>query len=438
MVGEVEETVAEPSATPHELPDPNETPETPSQAASTTSAATSTMPANQLPDPWPGRIKGGWPNLDFADCPAELKAHADGSMVQLNDAAGLLIGYGLIDKENRVVRLWPGHSSDVYDEGFFRRRVDRAFDLRRRFRLTGSKAAYRLINSEGDGLSGVVVDVFAGHVIIYTYTSAFDDFVDLLAKAIWAKLKPESIIHKVRPTGETPTGRVAFRLLAGDEPPRQLPVEERGATYEVHPLGGINAGLFCDMRDVRSAVARMSRGLRVLNTFAYTGSFSVVAALNDARSVTTVDFANGVILWAKTNFTHNGLDPADPRFKFVKSDVFDFFKQERRKERGYNFIILDPPTATNVPGRRWYLKSDYDRLIGHALNSLDRFGFLLVAANSQDTRPDGIEQQIKTAARDHDRRLRLIESYGLPPDFPTQIIHPASRHLKCFLLQADV
>lgn len=396
------------------------------------------LPSLALDETWAGRVHGGWPTLDIADFKGQIAELADGNALSLCDSAGKRIGFGIVDRANAVVRALPSIPKDEWNADFFARHVDRAFEMRRRMRLAGPNAAYRLINSEGDGLAGFLVDVLAQYAIVYTYSAAYERYADWLGEAVAKKLGSAGVLHKVRPRGEPPTGRLPYRLVHGDEPPKTLAVEERGLQYEVHPVGGLNPGLFCDMRDVRSAIARLARGLRVLNTFAYTGSLSVVAAANNAKSVTTVDFASGVLHWAKANFELNGLDPAAPQYRFVKADVIDFLKHERRKDRGYNLVILDPPTATNVPGKRWFLKSDYARLIGHALEVLDRFGFLLVAANSLETRPEGIERQIKEAARDHHRRLRLLESFGPPPDFPSQVIHPASRHLKCFLLQADV
>ena len=191
------------------------------------------------------------------------------------------------------------------------------------------------------------------------------------------------------------------------------------------------------MREVRRALRPWFHGRSVLNTFCYTGSFSVVAALENAKSVVSVDFSAGVLDWAKTNFQLNELNVNDKRFKFVRDDVFEFLRVSRRHDKMFDVVILDPPATTTVPGRRWYLKSDYGRLMGHALKVVSPGGLIVVAATCTASRPEKLETQIREAARESGRRLRLADSLGLPSDFPTQMIYPQARHLKCYLLLAD-
>lgn len=391
-----------------------------------------------LDDPWLSRAKGGLPHIDFAEHPDFIGTDiGDGAAVQLRDPSGSLVAFGIVDRENQTLRLLPAEDGEHFDENFFRRRIAQASRMRHRLGLSRTDNAYRLINSEGDGLSGFLVDVYAGHVVIYTYAKSFAPWATLLAKAIAIQLEPPSVIAKVRPAGETPTGAVEHVLLHGEEPPRQLVVLEDGVKFEVHLRGGLNTGLFSDMRDVRRALRPWLKGQRVLNTFAYTGSFSLVAALSGAKLVVSVEYAAGVIQWAKTNFQHNDIAPNEQRHRFVKGDVFDYFKAEKRKGREYDVVVLDPPATTPVPGRRWFLKTDYDRLVAHALGVMPSGSLLVAAASSAQSRPEKMENQLRAAGRKMGRRLRLVDSPGLPADFPTQLIYPQSRHLKCYFLLVD-
>ena len=398
------------------------------------------LPPIALDDRWAGRVVGGVPGIDPKEAELNLANRPFGSVAPLVDAAGHRLGFGLHDADNAVLRVWPAYAdenSGVQDEGFWRRRLRRAFAWRQRLGLVEDDTSYRLINGEGDGLAGLLVDVYAGHVLIQAYSPALAAFAPALAEALPEQLKAASVTVKVRPAGATPVGRIGFQSLADVEAPAQLIVREDEARYEVHLLGGLNTGLFSDMREVRRAVRGVAQGQRVLNLFSYSGAFSVAAAQAGAKSVTSVDFAGGVIEWSKVNFALNDLDPNDRRFKFVKEDAFDWLKEAKRKGAAYDLIVLDPPTATNAPGRRWFLKTDYHRLIAHALRTLAPGGLLVAAANSVASRPDGIEQQLREGARDAGRRLRLVDSFGLPADFPTQLIHPQGRYLKAFFLLAD-
>jgi 23S rRNA (cytosine1962-C5)-methyltransferase len=406
----------------------------------TPSVVEANFPTLRLDEATAGRVRGGTPWLEPDNAGVPLDASIAGRAFRLIDAEDDPIGYAIADPDNACFRVWPlllGEQERPLDFVFFRKRVRRALSWRKRLDLVAAESAYRLINSEGDDLSGFIVDVYAGHAVIYSFSPAFDDLADVLAKAIRAENVCQTVVGKVRPSGETPVGRLEGRPFSPEQPPRTVTVVEDDAKYEVHLLGGLNTGLFCDMRDVRRAIRPLAPDQRVLNLFAYTGSFSVVAALAGARSVTTVEFAGGVVEWSKTNFALNDLPTDGRQYKFVKADVFEFLKQARRKEEAWDLIILDPPISTNAPGRKWYLKSDYDRLIAHALRVLAPGGVIVVAANTVQSRPEGVEKHVREAAKATGRRLRLLDAFGLPADFPTQMIHPLGRYLKVFFLWAE-
>lgn len=390
-----------------------------------------------LDETWASRVRGGAPAIRFEEVEGLGEGRQDGEAIPLADPSGARLGFGVVDADGTCLRVLPAARDEGLDVGFFRQRVRRALGLREWAGVADPEGAFRWIHGEGDGLAGLFADFYAGHVLVYGSSDGMLPIARLLAAAIESEIGPASIVYKTRPAAATPVGRVPFTLLAGSEPPPKLVVREKERRYEVHLLGGINTGLFADMREVREALRPWCAERTVLNTFCYTGSFSVVAAKAGARSVVSVDFAAGVLEWAKTNFHLNDLAAESPRFRFVRDDVFEFLKKERRKQRQYDVVILDPPPTTTVPGRRWYLKSDYDRLAIHALKVLSPGGLLVAAASSQESRPEGLLSQLRSAGRESDRRLRLLAAPGQPPDFPTPLLALQTRHLKCFFLQAE-
>lgn len=398
---------------------------------------TSELASLTLPEPWPSRVRGGAPQIDLVELPGIPEGLGPGESLTLRADNFEPVGIGLFDPDAQVLRTMPAGADECFDERFLHRRIHQALELRGRLGLIGAETAFRLLNGEGDGLSGFLCDVYARHAVLYLLSESLRPHAAMIAKVIESELHPKSILSKVRPVSEVPTGKIPFHVEFGAEPPAALGVREDDVAYEVHLTGGINTGLFVDMREVRRALRLWFSGKRVLNTFSYTGSFSVLAALEGARSVTSVEFASGTLEWTKTNFRLNGLDPDQERYRFVRDDVFEFLKKSRRHEKDFDVVILDPPAKTTVPGKRWFLKSDYDRLIGHALKVAAPGALLVVASSCQMVSPDKLDSQIRAAARDSGRRLRLVESIGLPPDFPTQMIHPQSRYLKCLLLLVD-
>ena len=186
---------------------------------------------------------------------------------------------------------------------------------------------------------------------------------------------------KTRLKGSGNTPERAKDDVVGETPPDKLIVRETGVPYEVHLRGGINVGLFTDMREHRAGLARFVRGKRVLNTFAYTGALSVAAARAGAAAITSVDLAAGPLAWARANFALSGLDAAAHRWEV--SDVFRFLEAERQRGTTHDVIILDPPTVSGVRASLWAQKRDYPDLIAAACAVLpEEGGHLWISSNT--------------------------------------------------------
>jgi 23S rRNA G2069 N7-methylase RlmK/C1962 C5-methylase RlmI len=240
------------------------------------------------------------------------------------------------------------------------------------------------------------------------------------------------VVLKVRPGGACRPGPVEEEIL-GASPPRQLVVEESGVSYEVHPVGSLNVGLFTDLREHRRRLARSVADRRVLNLFAYTGSLSVVAGRHGATSVTSVDLSPGVLRWARKNFQLSGMDPDAPRFRFESADAPRFVRQALARADEYDLVILDPPAVSAARPSSWSLKNDYADLISQAAGLLPAAGGeLWVTSNARGDRP--VMRHIEAGMRASGRSFTVIESGGLPPDYPVPTGYPAGRYLEVFQL----
>jgi 23S rRNA (cytosine1962-C5)-methyltransferase len=285
---------------------------------------------------------------------------------------------------------------------------DRAL-ARRAPLLTENTNAVRLIDGEGDGLPGIVLESFAGNWLVSTTTehipAAARDWLESAARhasgphALYAKHLDQ---HQKDPPAH----------LAGPEVPAPFLIRENGAAFEISFQSGYSQGIFLDQRDNRLAVRqRLRPGQTLLNTFAYTGAFSVAAALAGAQT-TTLDLSQPYLDWAKRNFTHNQLDPADHHF--CKGDTFHWLRRFAKQGRRFDAIVLDPPTfSRDEKGSVFRVERDYHELASLALACLAPGGWLLCCTNCRTLPMAGFRRMIHLA----DARPLHLTSARMPRDF---------------------
>jgi 23S rRNA (cytosine1962-C5)-methyltransferase len=333
--------------------------------------------------------------------------------------------------------MGPGESRapEPLDPALVRERVASASRLREAlFGPFGGEAVtdvYRLIHGAGDGLEGFLVDAYAGYIVLQVERPGLLGSAPLLEEALAALLSPRGIVRKLRYRKEE-RGRVAGEVIRGEEPPAALQVREEGIPFEVELRGGFHTGFFSDMREERLRLRRLARGRRVLNTFAYTGAFSVAAAAGGAARVTSVDVVAKALERAKRNFRLAGLDPG--AHHFARLEVLEYLRLARRRGWLFDAIVLDPPTFASFKSGRWSVK-DYPELLRRALAVLAREGLLWAAANTEGLPPGRLEAQIAAALDECGRQARTLAIGGLPPDYPTPADAPEKRYLKVHVLQ---
>jgi len=378
------------------------------------------------------RLRARPPQLPLSDVQAAREIEP-GRPVRLLDERGATKATGIADPENEVVRIWAlGDDSRAPDAAFMRGKLTPALALRRTLGLADGESAYRLVNAEGDGLSGLAADVYGPFAVVTALSRGLVGHARLLAQcalemlpAAGLPLRGAVLKTRLKGTGNTPER--AKDDVVGETPPDKLIVREHGVPYEVHLRGGINVGLFTDMREHRAGLARFVRDKRVLNTFAYTGALSVAAARAGARAITSVDLAAGPLAWARANFALAGLDAATHRWEV--SDVFRFLEAERERRATYDVVILDPPTVSGARATLWAQKRDYPELIAAACAVLpEDGGHLWVSSNTH--RGPSVLKHVEAGLALAQRDAQILELGGLPPDYPTPLNWPAARYLE--------
>ena len=378
-------------------------------------------------------VAGGGRDISIAALPAGTTAGlVPGEHVRIADTSGEELGLAIVDPDNDKVRVMATAAEGFpkIDGALLGWRVERALALRRRLGLVGPDHAYRLVHRGGDGLSGFACDVLGPTCVVYAYAEALRPLGRTLAEAVVGFARLGGAVVKLRARGGADA--VAQDVI-GARPPDELVVTEHGAPYEVHPLAGLNHGLFTDMREHRRGLARFAAGARVLNLFSYTGTLGLACARAGAASVTSVDTSAGVQSWARGNFARSGLAPNDPRWRFETGDASRFLARAARDKERYDLVLIDPPSTSSGGGGSWVLARDYPDLIAKAAAVIPADGLLWLAANTQDL--TSLAKLAHKGLRAAGRTGAILEQGGLPPEYPTLAAQPADRYLQVCLLR---
>ena len=375
---------------------------------------------------------------------------ADGDVVDLLSEKRKFIARGIINRRSRLlVRLYTWNAAQGLDDNFWRQQIEQAVRLRSQLGYDQPAAAVRLVYSEADGLSGLMVDRYAGHLVVQVNSLAVacraDRLVDLLAE----QLAPESITLRCEAgiakaegidlRGQTPDGpreknAVADKLHEGLRwgrlPDGLVFIEEHGLRYGVDLPAGQKTGFYLDQRENRRAAAGYLRGRQVLDLFCYSGAFSLAAArLGAAREVLGVDVSDKAVALARANAELNGLT----NVRFEQADCFQILDDFLTAGRRFEAIILDPPKFTRTrQGVNEALRA-YHRINRVAVDLLKPGGILVTCSCSGSVVREDFLQMLAVVAQKCGRDIQVLEQRGASPDHPVSATCPESEYLKCFI-----
>jgi 23S rRNA (cytosine1962-C5)-methyltransferase len=386
------------------------------------------MKSLMLPGPAAAFVAAGGRDVDTAKLAIDAAA---GDCVQLVDDRGDELGLAIVDPDNARLRLLvtPADGFPKIDGAVLGWRVERALGWRKALGLPGPDHAYRLIHGAGDGLPGFACDVLGTTAVVYVYGSGLRALGRQLAEAIVGFARLGGAVVKLRVRGGA--DRVEQDIV-GARPDDAVVATEHGVPFEIHPHGGLNHGLFTDMREHRRGLARFVSGARVLNLFSYTGALSVACARAGAATVTSVDTSAGVQAWASGNFARSGLADGK-RWRFETGDAVRFLARAARDKERYDAVLIDPPTFSTARGQPWTLDRDYPELIAKAATVIPADGLLWLAANTHEL--GSLTKLAHKGLRAAGRTGAIVEQGGLPPEYPTLAAQPHDRYLQVCLLR---
>jgi 23S rRNA (cytosine1962-C5)-methyltransferase len=292
--------------------------------------------------------------------------------------------------------------------------------------------ACRLVNGEGDGLPGLVVDRYDDVLVVQVTTRGMEKLKPVILDQLVKTLSPRSVYEKSNLPTRREEGLAEFEGRLYGEELAEMAIREDGYRFLVEIPGSQKTGFFLDLREMRRLVRSIASGRKVLNAFCYTGAFSIAALAGGAASVHSVDSSRSAIDLAKRNLALNGFSEEGNRLE--TADIFEFL---RRRMPPYDFIILDPPAfakkkADKIPACRGY--KDINRL---ALQKITAKGLLLTFSCSHFVDEKLFRQVVFQAAAEAGREARIIQKHRLALDHPINIFHPESEYLKGLLLYIE-
>lgn len=368
-----------------------------------------------------------------AEAGAEL---AEGAVVDVMTRSGEFIARGHYQIGSIAVRVLTFDREEI-DAAWWRRRIATAADVRRTLGLAddASTTCYRLVHGEGDSLPGLVVDIYGTTAVIQCHSVGMYRARRQVAEAIRA-VYGERIAAIYDKSSQTLPYKADLGAvdgyLWGHASCEGQEVVEHGQRFRVNWEKGQKTGFFLDQRENRELVRRYARGRTVLNTFCYTGGFSVYALAGGAREVTSVDSSERAVALATENMRLNFGDSA--AHSEVVADAVEYLRDIGDR---YDLIILDPPAFAKHHKVLGNAMQGYRRLNARALSQIRPGGILFTFSCSQAVSKELFRTTVFSAAAMAGRRVRILHQLTQPADHPINIYHPEGEYLKGLVLYVE-
>ena len=386
-------------------------------------------------------VEQGHPWIYEAEVLREEGELENGCLMDAVSEKGKYLGTGFFSRQSKIrVRLLSRNANDRFDQAFWRRRIQYAWDYRKTV-MGEDISCCRVIFGEADGFPGLTVDRFSDILVTQTLSIGMERIKPMLFPLLVQVLRADG--QEIR--GIYERNDVAIRALEGMEqgkgwfdlgepvPDTVTEICENGIYYRVDVKNGQKTGFFLDQKYNRLAVAKLAKGRRVLDCFTHTGSFALNAALGGAEHVTAVDISASAIDMARANAERNGLDG---KMDFLVADVFDLLPELAEKGKSpYDFIILDPPAFTKSRKTVESAQRGYKEINLRALRLLPRGGYFATASCSHFMPSEQFVRMLRSAALDAGVELRQIEARQQSPDHPILWNVPETDYLKFYIFQ---
>lgn len=353
-----------------------------------------------------------------------------GCLVKVLSSRDEFLGIGHFAQGSIMVRI-ISFTDRTIDQEFWNDKLRSAIHLRKNLGLFDDPHTnvFRLVHGEGDGLPGLIVDFYNGTAVIQCHDTAMHIHRLAISEALQSNLGSSlaAVYDKSFETLPKSYESVGNEWLYGT--PLTDLVQEYAATYKIDWEKGQKTGFFIDQRENRKLLGDYSKGKKVLNTFCYSGGFSVMSLLNGAKEVHSVDISVKAIELTEENIQLNPAISAPH-----ESIVADVVKYIREIGSDYDVIVLDPPAFAKNMKSRHNAVQGYKRLNLEALKKIQPGGILFTFSCSQVVDKMLFRNTIFSAAMESGRSVRILHQLSQPADHPVNMFHPETEYLKGLVL----
>ncbi|MGD9678518.1 MAG: class I SAM-dependent rRNA methyltransferase [Vulcanibacillus sp.] len=358
----------------------------------------------------------------------------EGMVVNLIDEKNNFIGKGYYGKQNKGLGwVLSREENEKIDHAFFHNKIKSAINRRKKYYSDNETTAFRVFNGEGDGIGGITIDYFDGYYLINWYSKGIYGFKDHILNSINDLIDYKAVYQKRRFDYE---GKSLEEddFVTGERGNFPIIVKENGVIFSIYLNDGPMVGLFLDQREVRKKLRdKYAAGKNVLNTFSYTGVFSVYAVLGGARKTTSVDLANRSLNKTKEQFSINNIDYNAQ--DIIVDDVFNYFKYAIKKNLKFDLLILDPPSFARSKKHTFSVAKDYVNLLKEGIVLTEDNGVIIASTNYSNIDMNKFKTFIDKAFKDLNGKYEIVEEFSLPEDFKVIDAFSEGNYLKVLFIK---
>ena len=353
----------------------------------------------------------------------------DGDWVEVKDSKDKTLAYGHYQKGSITIRVLSFEKEKPVGN-FWVHKIKVAYSLRASSGLPNDYTnCYRLINAEGDGLPGLIIDIYNGVAVVQAHSAGMQADREEISNAL--KNVFEERIHAIYYKNAGKEGSKDGEYLFGMGVVPHI-VNEHGNKFYVDWELGQKTGFFLDQRENRNLLGEFSKGKKILNTFCYTGGFSVYALQAGAAVVHSVDASEKAIVLTRKNIELNGFDVT--KHECYTEDTFEFLKD---KKDVYDIIILDPPAFAKHKEAKHQAMKGYQRLNAEAMRMIKSGGIIFTFSCSQVVDRQLFYDTVVSAAIQAGRQIKVLHHLSQPADHPVSIFHSEGEYLKGLVLYVE-